>query len=68
MDIITDLLADLYDLLVQFIQWLFNLVFGDWNYQVLFGWLPSDILAAVTFIILFLFGLAVIKWFKNLIP
>lgn len=68
MDIITELLTDLYELIIEFVQWVFNQIFGNWNYQVLFNWLPSDILAAVTFIILFLFGLALFKFIKNIIP
>lgn len=68
MDIIENLLYDLYDVLLDFVQWVFNQIFGNWNYQVLFNWLPSDILAAVTFIILFLFGLALFKFIKNIIP
>lgn len=68
MDIITELLTDLYEILIEFVQWVFNQIFGSWNYQILFGWLPADILSAVTFIILFLFGLALFKFIKNLIP
>lgn len=68
MDIITELLTDLYELIIEFVQWVFNQIFGNWDYQVLFNWLPSDILAAVTFIILFLFGLALFKFIKNIIP
>lgn len=68
MDIIENLLYDLYDIIIEFVQWVFNQIFGNWNYQVLFNWLPSDILAAVTFIILFLFGLALFKFIKNIIP
>lgn len=68
MDIITDLLTELYELIIEFVQWVFNQIFGNWDYQVLFNWLPSDILTAVTFIILFLFGLALFKFIKNIIP
>lgn len=65
---IENLLTALYQKIVGLVNWVFNLVFGNWNYGVLFSWLPSDIQVAVTTIILFLFGLMLIKLLKNLIP
>lgn len=62
------LLEGLFTALQEFLEWLFNFIFGEWNYHVLFNWLPSDIIAAVNFIIVFLFGLAVLKWIKSLLP
>ena len=67
-DIITTLLEAFYNAVISFVQWLFNTVFGSWNYGILFSWLPSDIQSAVTFIILFLFGLAVLQLLKHLTP
>jgi len=68
MNVIEQLITALYNKIIQFVQDIFNAVFGNWNYGVLFSWLPQDIRTAVTFIILFLFGLALFKILKNLIP
>lgn len=68
MDIITNLLTSLYNELISFVQWVFNQIFGSWNYGVLFQWLPSEFLSAASWLILFLFGLALIKFIKNLLP
>lgn len=68
MDIITSLLSGLYDKLLEFIEWLFDLVFHSWNYQALFTWLPTDIQNAVEVFVVVLFGIAIFKLFKELIP
>lgn len=63
-----DLLQGLYQAFIEFVQYVFNAIFGEWNYQVLFSWLPADILAAATTIILVLFGYALIRWIASIIP
>lgn len=65
---IADLLTALWQKIQTFVQWVFNQLFGNWNYGVLTSWLPSDIQAAVTAFILFMFCLALIKFIKNLLP
>lgn len=62
------LLQSLYEKIVAFIQQIFNMIFGEWTYNVLFSWLPSDIQAAVTFLIIFLFGLALVKIIRSFLP
>lgn len=68
MDVLTNLLTSLYNEVISFVQWVFNSIFGGWNYGVLFGWLPSDFLTAASWLILFLFGLALIKFIRTLLP
>ena len=68
MDVITQLLTALFNKLITFVQDVFNAIFGNWNYGVLFSWLPADIQASVTYIILFLFAIAVFNLIKNLNP
>lgn len=65
---IADLLYTVFQQIQGFIEWLFNAIFGDWYWQVLFGWLPADFLQYCTFLILFFFALAIIKFIKGLIP
>ena len=65
---IANLLTALYQKLITFIQWLFNELFSGWNYSVLTSWLPSDIAAAVSWFILLMFGIAIIKLIRNLLP
>lgn len=68
MTVISSLIEGLFQKLIDFVQWLFNQVFGAWNFGVLFSWLPSDIIGAVNYLIIFLFGLVVLKWIKDLLP
>lgn len=65
---IVQLLQSLFQELISFAQSIWQLIFGEWNYQVLFGWLPGDIQAAVNFLIIFLFGLALFALIKRLLP
>ena len=60
MDVITNLLTALFNKLITFVQDVFNAIFGNWNYNVLFSWLPNDIQQAVTYIILFLFAITIL--------
>ena len=68
MDLITQLLTALFQKMITFVQDVFTAIFGNWNYGVLFNWLPNDIQSAVTYIILFLFAIAVFNLIKNLNP
>ena len=54
--------------LLSFIQSLWNQIFGSWNYQNLFYWLPSDIQAAASLIVLTLFVFALWKLLMMIIP
>lgn len=65
---IADLLYTVFEKLQGFIQWLFDQIFGTWNWQILFSWLPADFLQFCRFLILFFFALAIIKFVKGLIP
>lgn len=68
MNIILSAIVSLFDAFVSFVRWLWDIIFGTWSYGVIFSWLPSDIISAVQFLILFLFGLAVFKFIKNILP
>ena len=49
-------------------QRLFNWLFGDINFTVLWNWLPSDIQAAAAFFVMLLFLLAIIKFIRSILP
>lgn len=66
--IIENLLSSLYAKLLDFIESLFDLIFGGWNWQALFSWLPSDILSAASAFILVCFGIALIRIIRTLLP
>lgn len=68
MDTLTNLLTSLFSKLIEFVQWCFNQLFGDWNYGVLFNWLPADIQSAVSWLIMFLFCLAMLKFIRSFLP
>ena len=52
----------------SFVEYIFNAIFGDWNWQILFNWLPADFLEVCSFLIIFFFALMLIKWIRNLLP
>lgn len=54
--------------LQSFVEYVFNAIFGDWNWQILFNWLPADFLEVCSFLILFFFALMLIKFVRNLLP
>lgn len=54
--------------LFQVANTIFQWLFGDIQFNVLWSWLPSDIQAAAAFFILLLFTLAIIKFIRSLIP
>lgn len=65
---IQTLLEELWTALISFVQEIFELIFGDWNYQAILTWLPQDIRNAIDLFILVLFGIVVIKFIRSLIP
>lgn len=54
--------------LFQIANQIFNWLFGDINFSVLWSWLPTDIQAAAAFFVLLLFLLAIIKFIRALLP
>lgn len=54
--------------LFQLAQTIFNWLFGDINFSILWSWLPSDIQAAAAFFVLLLFLLAIIKFIRSILP
>lgn len=54
--------------LLQVAQRIFNWLFGDINFSVLWSWLPSDIQAAAEFFVVLLFLLVIIRFIRSLIP
>lgn len=54
--------------LFQLAQTIFNWLFGDINFSILWNWLPSDIQAAAAFFVLLLFLLAIIKFIRSILP
>lgn len=65
---IIELLEGLWQNLIQFVQDVFQLIFGNWNYSAIMTWLPADIIAAIDLFIVVLFGIVLIKFIRQLIP
>ena len=65
---IVNLLTALLNKLITFVQWVFNQIFGNWNWQILFNWLPNDILTAAGYFILVLFCIALFRLIKDILP
>lgn len=47
---------------------IFDAIFGDIDFTVLWNWLPQDIQLAAEFFVLVLFILAIIKVIRSLLP
>lgn len=62
------LLQSLLTKIFSFLQSIWTSIFGVWNYQALFAWLPSDIQAAVTTVIVTLFIFALIHFLRAFMP
>lgn len=62
------LLSALYSKLISWIQAIFNAIFGNWNFGILFSWLPSDIQTVAASFILILFAIGLIKVIRDLLP
>lgn len=65
---IQTLLEELWTALISFVQEIFELIFGNWNYQAILTWLPQDIRDAIDLFILVLFGIVIIKFIRSLFP
>lgn len=63
-----NILTGIYETLIDLVTELFQTLFGGWNWQVLFGWLPSDFLVVASWFIIFLFGVMLFKIIKTLLP
>lgn len=53
---------------LQIGQDIFNYIFGDVDFTVLWNWLPQDIQAAALSFIIILFTIALIKGIRNVLP
>lgn len=67
-DRLTGIVADVFDAILDIIDRLFNFIFGDINFAVLWNWLPSDIQAAAAFLVTLLFGFVIIRAIKAVLP
>ena len=63
------------NLIAQFITWflnlsetIFNYIFGNIDFGILWRWLPNDIQAACTSLIILFFALVIWKFIKGLLP
>lgn len=65
---IGDLLSALFTKVFAFLQYIWESIFGLWNYQVLFSWLPGDIQSAVVVVIRILFIFALIHFIRAFMP
>ena len=54
--------------LFQLANTIFDWLFGDIDFTVLWNWLPADIQAAAAFFVLLLFLLAIIKFVRSILP
>lgn len=62
------IVATILNSLKQLGDTIWNVIFGNVNFGVLWSWLPSDIAAACTGLVLLLFSLAVIKFIRSILP
>lgn len=62
--LIEAIITKLFQIANQIFQWLF----GDIDFTVLWSWLPADIQAAAGFFVLLLFLLVIIRFIRSLIP
>lgn len=63
------------NLISQFIQWfinlsqqIFNYLFGDIDFAVLWRWLPNDIQSACNALLIIFFALVIWRLIKGLLP
>lgn len=64
----TNLLTSLVEYFLTGAQRLFDLVFGDIDFSVLWGWLPADIASACSTLVVLLFAFAFIAFMQKVIP
>lgn len=65
---IVDLFSQIVQAILGVLQRIFNAIWGAVDFTVLYSWLPSDIQAAFTALILILFGLAIARALKSVLP
>lgn len=68
MDWLDNLITQFWEYLRQFISSIFQAIFGDINFAVLWNWLPQDIQNASAFFVILLFSLMLWKLIKSLLP
>lgn len=67
-DIIVGLINTILTKIISLVQQIYDWLFGDIDFTVLYNWLPADIRKAAAFFILLLFGLAIWRVIKSVIP
>lgn len=67
-DRLSTIVADVFEAILDVIDRIFNFIFGDINFAVLWNWLPADIQAAAAFLVVFLFGFVIIRAIKSVLP
>lgn len=65
---IVDLFSQIVSSVLSVVQRIFNAIWGGVDFSVLYSWLPSDIQAAFAALILVLFGLAIFRAIKSILP
>lgn len=54
--------------IIDKVQSIFDFIFGDLNFSVLYSWLPSDIQTAFALFIIILFCLAIWRFIRSFLP
>ena len=62
------MIATLLQTIFDFIESIFQFIFGDFNPYILFSWCPADIQTAVRLLIVILFSLALMKFLRAFLP
>lgn len=65
---IIDLIVSIIQKFIDLIEQFFEIVFGGVNFAVLWNWLPADIGAAASGLIIILFGMALITFVRRFLP
>lgn len=65
---IADLIQAFFTKLFQVAQNIFEAIFGDIDFAVLWTWCPADIRIAAAFFVLVLFILAILKFIRSILP
>lgn len=64
----SQIIQEVINALISFAQSIWTAIFGDTNFSVLWSWLPSDIQAAASYLIMVLFVLAIIRVIRQFLP
>lgn len=54
--------------IINLVTSIWNLIFGDVQFSVLWNWLPSDIQVACASLIMLLFILVLIRFIRSILP